>query len=218
MTTGTAAVQPRLTVPFVIAYSGEIVSDPIHFVAMYGSPGSLRLSYVQPVLGDWSFGTLQARARVDRQGSPLWRMLNPRRQWACMVNLLCQVCGQPARTRDGRVPWIMTETAFHRDGEEPDTAITNAPPTCWTCIPGALAMCPQLRISSTVCTAGYAAPIGILGDVYAPLPNGEVFPTEQRNVEVRFTDKQLLRNVLAHQLIVRVCDLNPVTTLEERAA
>lgn len=217
-TTDAAAVHPRLTVPYVIAYSEELVEDPICFVRDYRPDGDYKLSYLWSKPGDWSGGVLRARAHQSRKGKPEWRKLNPRRQWRCMERLRCQVCGKPAVDQYGRYPWIMTETVFRWDEENPNSIITNAPPTCWGCIPDALNSCPQLRMSSTVYTAGNALPIGVLGDEYERLHNGEVIPTDARNVEVRFKNQRTLPYVLAHQLIVRVFDLRPVQRLEEHAA
>ncbi|MFI6320069.1 hypothetical protein ACIBG8_21210 [Nonomuraea sp. NPDC050556] len=202
---GVAAVhQPRITVPYVIAYSDELVADPICFVPDRWN--HLKLSYQAAKPGDWVDGVLRARVRTKRKGQPQWRKLNTRRQWLCMARLWCQVCGKPARDERGRFPWIMTEKVFRWDEEQPGTIITNAPPTCWTCIPDALASCPQLEDSSTtVYTAGGALPVGVLGDVYRPWA-----AVALRNVEMRFTDTSLLPYVLAHQLIVRVFDLRSV--------
>ncbi|MEV0589318.1 hypothetical protein [Nonomuraea sp. NPDC050310] len=204
-----AATLPSLRVPYVIAYSGELVSDPIHFVKDYRPFADVKLSYAEPRPGDYAYGVLRARARMNRQGKPEWRKLNPRRQWRCMDKLWCQVCGKPATDQYGRIPWILTETVFRWD--EQDTAITSAPPTCWACIPESLTSCPRLRTSSVVYTAGYALPVGVLGQIYDALFNGEVIPTEHRNVEVRLKDQRLLSRVLAHQLIVRVFDLQAVS-------
>lgn len=211
-TADAAAVHPRLTVPYVIAYSGELVEDPICFVSDRST--HVKLSYRTPRPGDWVDGVLRARVRNNRKGQPQWRKLNTRRQWQCMSKLWCQVCGKPARDTKGRYPWIMTDKVFRWDEERPDTIIASAPPTCWTCIPDALAACPQLEDSPTVIySAGGALPVGVLGDVYEPWFASQVIPTTQRNVEVRFTQRSILPNVLAHQLIVRVFDLR----LEERA-
>ncbi|MFI6320403.1 hypothetical protein ACIBG8_22915 [Nonomuraea sp. NPDC050556] len=214
MTTSDATLvhQPRITVPYVVAYSGELVEDPICFVA--GRSGGVKLSYQAAKPGDWVDGVLRARVRTNHKGQPQWRRLNTRRQWLCMARLWCQVCGKPARDSQGRYPWIMTEKVFRWDEEQPGAIITNAPPTCWACIPDALGSCPQLEdASTTVFSAGGAVPVGVLGDVYRPWVAGV-----RRNVEVRFTDTSLLPYTLAHQLIVRVFDLRPAAPITEFAA
>lgn len=207
-----AATLPNLRVPYVIAFSEELVSDPIHFVRDYRPRGHMKLSYRDPQPGDYANGVLRARARTNRKGKPEWRKINPRRQWQCMDKLWCQVCGKPATDQYGRLPWIMTESVFHWDEDNPSTAITNAPPTCWACIPESQTFCPQLRESSAVYTARSALPVGVLADLYyQPLFNGNVLPTDERNVEVRFKNQRLLPYVLAHQLIVQVFDLQAVS-------
>ncbi|GAA0934422.1 hypothetical protein [Nonomuraea longicatena] len=126
-----------------------------------------------------------------------------------MRRLWCQVCGSPAADPNGRIPWILTETAIRWDPGWPGVAITNAPPTCRTCIPGSLAACPQLHKSADVYTASAAAPAGVLGDVHEPTPSGLMLPAGMHEVEVRFDNHRYLPSVLAHSLLVRVFDLQP---------
>ncbi len=203
-------VQPKLRVPFVIAYSGELVSTPIGFVKR--SIGGVRLSYRLSQRGDVVSGVLRARCLQTRAGLPQWRLLNTRRQWAAMERLLCQVCGEPAPDDDGRIPWIMTATAFREIDET--SGLTSAPPTCRTCIPEALDSCPRLGISSAVYTAGRSHVAAVLADMYTPGPRCgaglyQAVPTGEHNVEVSFSRADLLPYALATQLIVQVDDLQP---------
>jgi hypothetical protein len=56
-----------------------------------------------------------------------------------MEKVRCQVRGKVAIDPDtGRIPWIMIDTAFREIPEDPTGGLTNAPPTCWACIPEAL--------------------------------------------------------------------------------
>ena len=200
-------VRTSMRVPYVIAYSEELVVDEIRFVL---SPmGEYRLSYAPTKAGDWWGGVLRARARQHRRGQPQWRKVNPIRQWKCMVQLLCQVCGLTAIDPNGRIPWIMTETAFHPDRPGATSGVTSAPPTCWNCVPEALALCPQLHVSSAVYTVGEIQPVAVLADMYAPGFGGRVLHTGEHNVEVPLDAPHLLRRALANQLIVRVHDLRP---------
>lgn len=166
------------TVPYTIAYANELVEDPISFVR-FG--GRLRLSYLPSRPGDWvrhpsaaswQPGILRARVRdlydkPAQRGPERMRKLNTRRQWRCMDKLLCQVCGQPATDPESsRIPWLLTETVFERTG--PQTGLTNAPPTCWSCLPKAMEECPMLHESHIVCTVIGVRPAGVLADMYRP--------------------------------------------------
>jgi hypothetical protein len=172
------------TVPFTIAYANELVTDPIGFVPYAGAP---RLAYLQSRPGDWVRGVLRARVRdlrdlPDRRGPERMRKLNTRRQWLCMGRRLCQVCGGPATDPEtGLIPWPLASTVFERTG--PDSGRTNAPPTCWDCIPKALAECPMLRQDFALYTVAAVESAGVLADKYRPGAGRTVIPTD-RNVFV----------------------------------
>ncbi|QFY12555.1 hypothetical protein GBF35_43620 [Nonomuraea phyllanthi] len=166
-------------VPYTIAFANEIVTDPIGFVPY---AGRMRLSYVPSRPGDWVDpygarlgsvgGILRARVRdlrdrLDQRGPERMRKLNTRRQWRSMGKLLCQVCGGPAADpRNGLIPWTVTKTVFERTGL--DSGRTNAPPTCWSCIPKALEECPMLREDFAVYTVAEVRSVGVLADLYRP--------------------------------------------------
>src|SRR5437868_2852855 len=195
MTSGAAEARTSLRVPYVIAYSGELVTDPLRFTRTpLGEP---RLSYETTRAGDWWGGVLRARAHQHRRGLPQWRKVNPLRQWRAMEQHLCQVCGRSATGPDGRTSWIMTKTAFRSDGPEATSGVTSAPPTCLTCIPEALALCPQLHVSAAVYTAGDVHPVAVLADMYEPGFGGRVIHTGEHNVEVPLDEPHLLRLALA---------------------
>lgn len=176
-------------VPYVIAYANELVEDPIGF-EWYA--GKQRLAYLQPRPSDWvqppppwRAGTsriLRARVRdlrdkPARRGSERMRKLNARRQWRCMDKLLCQVCGDPTTDQEtGVTPWLLAKTVFEETGE--NSGRTNAPPTCWSCIPKALEECPMLADAPLLCTVASVKPAGVLADVYAPGVAGSGFLTD----------------------------------------
>ncbi|MEV4753270.1 hypothetical protein AB0K21_43595 [Streptosporangium sp. NPDC049248] len=127
-----------------------------------------------------------------------------------MEKLRCQVCGKVATDpATGRTPWIMTDTAFREIPGDSTGGLTSAPPTCWACVPEALATCPQLRVSSTVCTVARAEPAAVLADMFTPGPGRRAVPTGEYSVEVSLNDEALLPYALATQLIVQVHDLQP---------
>ncbi|MET9241063.1 hypothetical protein [Nonomuraea sp. NPDC003709] len=166
------------TIPYTIAFANELVKDPIAFEPC---AGRLRLAYQPSQPGDWikppgaeswELGILRARVRdlrnkPDQRGSERMRKLNARRQWRCMDKLLCQVCGSPAMDPKTRlIPWPLTKTVFERTGL--DSGRTNAPPTCWSCIPKALEECPMLRADFTLYTVRAVESAGVLADLYRP--------------------------------------------------
>lgn len=156
------------TVPYTIAYANELVEDPIHFE---WHNHEYRLTYGRPRRSDWVHGILRGRTRdlrdkPERRGPERMRKLNTRRQWRCMNKLLCQVCGRPASDpATGRIPWALTSTVFEQTG--PFSGRTNAPPTCWRCIPKALEECPMLREDFAVFTVARVMSAGVLADLYA---------------------------------------------------
>ncbi|MFG2076897.1 hypothetical protein [Nonomuraea maritima] len=155
------------TVPYTIAYANELVDEPILFE---WHEYELRLTYRHPHRSDWVNGILRARSldlrdRPKARGSERMRKLNVLRQWKCMNHLLCQVCGAPATDPEsGRIPWLLVPTVFERTGEE--SGRTNAPPTCWNCIPKALKECPMLQDQAMLCTVEAALSAGVLADLY----------------------------------------------------
>ncbi|WP_327583373.1 hypothetical protein OHA25_47245 [Nonomuraea sp. NBC_00507] len=157
------------TVPYTIAYANEEVTDPIYFE---WHNHEYRLTYSKAQRGDWMHGILlgrvgELRDKPERRGSERMRKLNRRRQWRCMDKLLCQVCGGRASDSEtGRVPWLLVETVFEETGE--DSGRTNAPPTCWSCIPKALEECPMLQDKAILCTVASVTSAGVLADLYAP--------------------------------------------------
>ncbi|MFD1539032.1 hypothetical protein [Nonomuraea guangzhouensis] len=93
-----------------------------------------------------------------------------------MNKLLCQVCGGPAVDTEPRlIPWLLTKTVFERTGL--DSGRTNAPPTCWSCIPKALEQCPMLRADFTLYTVRAVETVGVLADLYRPGVFREPIPT-----------------------------------------
>ncbi|GAA3415962.1 hypothetical protein [Streptosporangium vulgare] len=204
----TTAAPTQLRVPYVIAHADEVAPQPLWFVRR--PLGGMQLAYKDPRRGDAVRGVLRVRVLTNRRGAPQWRKLNTLRQWRCMERMRCQVCGKAATDpATGRIPWIMTDTAFREIPDEPTGGLASAPPTCWACIPEALATCPQLRISSTVCTVARAEPVAVLADMFTPGPGRRAIPTGERNVEISLKDETVLPYALATQLIVHVHDLQP---------
>ncbi|WP_214107275.1 hypothetical protein [Acrocarpospora catenulata] len=193
-----------LVVPYVIARSEEIVCDPLYFYS--DARWGVFLSYQRRRAADWLHGILRARVLDTSEGEPMWRQVNTLRQWRCMDEGLCQVCGREAAQPGQPMPWILTETAFHALSWRADAGDTNAPPTCWDCIPVALEQCPRLGVSAEVVTVAWREPIAVLGDLYRPGPGvGWQLPSPvQRQVYVGLDEFARHPRVLANQLVVRL--------------
>jgi hypothetical protein len=177
----------QLRVPHVIAWSGEVVQPDLCF-EWADEAGGLRLAHRDPHPDDRPYGVLRARVGLERGGEPQWRLLNTIRQWECMEQLLCQVCGEPAQDGD-RIPWVITETGYRATGD--DSGLTNAPPTCRTCIPDAL-----------------AEPTAVLADLYWPRDEDAVW-LGWRNEQILLEEFVRLQWALATQLVVELVDMRP---------
>lgn len=195
------AAAPR---PYVLAYSGEALPQPLEYAFSSTSAGQLRLSYTDPKPSDWKDGVLRARVRTNRQGKPLWRKLNTRRQWECIEDDLCQVCKAPASDGDGRIPWLLTNKVHQPIGES--TFGTTAPPTCRACIPVSLAACPNLKSAPTLCTASHADQVGVLATVFRPGLAAQAVQAAS-NVFVGWEEFDLLDHALAMLLVVQLRDV-----------
>lgn len=138
------------------------------------------------------------------------RKLNTRRQWRCMDKLLCQVCGEPARDPETRLtPWALTSTVFERTG--PDSGRTNAPPTCWTCIPKALAECPKLLEDFAIYTVADATSAGVLADTYKPSVLFGQPALDQHNVFIAWDAHRHHASALAVAQVVELHGMRPAT-------
>ncbi len=201
---GDASTMP---VPYITAYSGE--TDPSPLVFTKNHLGALRLAYEHARDDDRRLGVLRARAGQSREGRPIWGSPNVRRQWECMENLLCQVCGCPATDdRSGRVPWLVTDGNFRRTGI--DGGQTATPPTCLDCMPLALSLCPHLRDTPAVYMVGKANPVSVLAHVYTPAGDGYAAFTGEHNVELPLSGSDLLSYAVAHRLVMSMSEITPI--------
>ncbi|MDX3101771.1 hypothetical protein [Nonomuraea angiospora] len=197
-------------VPYTIAYANELVDDPIRFER---HAYELRLTYHKPRRSDWVHGILRARVRDLRdrpalRGSERMRKLNTRRQWRCMNKRWCQVCGGPATDpATGLIPWALTKTVFERTG--PDSGRTNAPPTCWGCIPKALTECHQLQKHFAIYTVTGFESAGVLADTYKSGDFG--LPTlSRKNVFIAWDAHRYHASALAVAQMVELHGMRPV--------
>ncbi|NUW45523.1 hypothetical protein [Nonomuraea rhodomycinica] len=193
----------KLRVPYITAYSGEEVEGKL-VLRWHPEAAGLRLAYVDEVALDRMFGVLWARQGISRGGAPQWKLVNSLRQRRAMLRNLCQVCGRPATDPiSGRVWWVLADDPTDTsDG----AGYTNAPPTCRSCIPEAIASCPRLRRSAAVYTVGGSEPYGVLAAVVQEsTSNGEI--VLKKNVPIPLDAFQRLELAMATQLLVVVRDL-----------
>lgn len=195
----------RRRAPYITAYSEEVVSYQLALAPALEATDGLRLAYADPVDSDWMFGVLWHRHGMTRAGLPEWKLVNTARQRRCMLRLLCQVCGQPATEPDGRTWWVLPEPPAKTGVGDP---FTNAPPTCHSCVPAALRLCPRLRESAHVYSATAADPYGVVADVFKPLRQGIIMVSS--TTEVPLEAYRDLEYALAKQLIVTLEGLHEV--------
>ncbi|NAS26640.1 hypothetical protein GT755_33820 [Herbidospora sp. NEAU-GS84] len=192
-----------MVVPYVLARSKELVTDPIRFVysrAVY--------ELVYALVGrrsDVAMGVLRARVKTSARGEVMWRLVNSIRQWRCMTKKLCQVCGETAGREGDGIPWILTQSAFQTMSYlPPDCGDTNSPPTCRACWPEALKRCPELKSHARVVTVREVEPVAVLGDVYRPSsgPHWRTPELVQEQAYVPLDEFARLPMVLATQLVL----------------
>ncbi|MFI6909858.1 hypothetical protein ACIBKY_51960 [Nonomuraea sp. NPDC050394] len=192
-------------VPYITLYDGETIPYALGFAEHRGATAGYRLSYGDPRQEDWLFGVLWHRQEVTRAGRPAWQCVNTLRQRRCMLRLLCQVCGRPARDRSTRrISWLLADPP----GQVGGVQFTHTPPTCRTCIPLALRLCPRLDASAKVCTVARSEPYGVVGEIYSPASDGVV--VVKPSLEIPLDAYRDLEWTLASQLIVSLAGLEYV--------
>ncbi|MEV4890565.1 hypothetical protein AB0K48_14345 [Nonomuraea sp. NPDC055795] len=198
---------PDVRVPYITAYDEEFAERPFTLIPDACATDGWRLGFVGAARQDWLFGVLWHRPGLHRGGRPEWKMVNTLRQRRCMLRLLCQVCGGPARDAPtGRVSWLLADSSVTGSAGKP---FTNAPPTCRACIPGALATCPRLRRAARVYTVRAAEPYGVVGDAVRPSPRGLM--KVEWDLHVPLDAFHRLEYTFAKQLLVTLEDLQPST-------
>jgi len=130
-------------VPWVTRWTGERIDTPLK--VSLGRDG-VHLNYEDGQENRDGHGVLWRREGLTRSGEPEYSQLNAYRQQACMSRRRCQVCGSKIDERPIR--WLMSRAQL-RTGEQGE-ALTMSPPTCSSCIPLALDLCPHLKSSPHV--------------------------------------------------------------------
>lgn len=184
-------------VPWVTRWTGEVSEDRI---SVMRTPEGIFLQYSDGLENRDARGFMWKREGIGRRGEPQYAQLNTYRQRASMLKRLCQICGSKINERPIR--WLMDPVQLHA-GE--DGALTISPPTCSSCIPLALELCPNLR------RRGYLIarvldyePWGIYGEAIAIDPeSGKT--RDMRGVFVPFENPPIeLTAVVGFQQVVRL--------------
>lgn len=189
-------------VPYVISREGEAVRhDNLRFV-YHPEAGGPRLTYRMSDPRDWDLGVLRARVG-KREGRPNYQRMNPRHQWRCMLEHLCQNCGQSAvDPATGRVWWLLASES----GDDADAGWASAPPICRECIYPAVSICPHLRKHAALYSVGGSEPFAVLAHLFRPASDMSAILV-QRNVMVDLEAFDTLFYALALELRVALWDL-----------
>ena len=126
-------------IPWVVRWSGEVSTDAAQ-VSLDTATGAVHLTYQDGNEDRDNYGMLWKREGLGRQGEPEFAQLNTYRQRASMNKRLCQVCGSKINERPIR--WLVGAGQLHHTNEG---TFTISPPTCSSCIPLALELCPHLN-------------------------------------------------------------------------
>ncbi|MFE7456443.1 hypothetical protein [Streptomyces sp. NPDC057554] len=107
------------------------------------------------------------------QGRALYREMHVRRQYECMTNLLCQICGEPASENTDGVLFLDWR---HRKSPAtwPERSLTKMPPLCEPCAVRSIAECPHLANEPTCAAIRTPDPRawGVSGSLYRPVKGG----------------------------------------------
>lgn len=150
-----------LRVPWVARWSPEESRWPIF--PDLGGP-EVKLAYADQRPGDVVLDTLWMREYNDLQGTglPEYGVVSTTRQRACMLERRCQVCGE--QIAGDVTPYVFPKWVARKE-RTGKTRLTSTPPTCKTCIPIAMKLCPILRKNENVYFEVFAQrPVGVFGD------------------------------------------------------
>lgn len=150
-------------VPYVGSWTGEERPEPRIIRRPQGG-----IAYADETLLDrdkWGVLWTRTTARIG-VGRPLFKQLHPRRQRRAMLDLLCQVCAQPADHTDAGALWFIPGTKI-REGGGPEGTATIYPPLCSACARISVSTCPALRRSYMLLRARSRV-VGVTGVAFRP--------------------------------------------------
>jgi hypothetical protein len=190
----------------MLEYKGTPVPWIARWTSEVRSPGpevrlevtdKTRISYAHEREDDRIEGVLWLREGSSQGvGEPLFKEVHSHRQRQCIVDGLCQVCGQSIN--GSVIPWILPR---HLSEKKPSGIVTEQAPICEACISVATKYCPYLLGPGykTVDVTGYR-PIALFGDVWEVGREGSGSHHYQADRPVG----GYLGNLVARQMIVQL--------------
>lgn len=214
---GPAAVGPRSAELPPGEAPGPLEATHVPFIALTEGEGHLDFSGVEPDDDGWiTYATPGPYdrypdmdillARTDHtvpSGRPDGNVLSPYRQAHCMLNRLCQGCGEPAERSDDGVLFVLPAT--RGDGSPAArSGPTDMPPSCARC---ALHRCPVLtNLGRMLLWVAQAEVIGVYAEVFLPARRGVRGGLSDRFVPI--DDERTASAAVATRY---VCDLRRVS-------
>jgi hypothetical protein len=194
-------------VPYVSAWTGED----------YAQPGIMRrrnggIGFTDEMLLDrdeWGVLWTRTPARIGK-GRPLFKKLHPRRQRRAMLDLLCQVCGQPADHTNQGALWLLPGNEI---GDGSEGVVTIYPPLCVPCARISVGMCPALRQGYRLLRARSRV-IGVTGLVFRPTHPFPRLVVDDDYPDVVSWDDPMLAWTLACQLVRELVDVTVIESAE----
>lgn len=184
-------------VPWVTRWSGEANGDALSVGIT--AEAELFLHYKDGNENRDEADVLWKREGLGRHGVPQYSEVNTYRQRASMLKQLCQVCGSKIDERPIR--WLMSrDQLVHDDG----VTLTMSPPTCASCIPVAMTLCPFLKRGGALIVKVLEYSIwGVHGQPAAIDPEGRGRQLPKRFIP--YVDPPVpLAGVLAYQQVVEL--------------
>lgn len=192
-------------VPYVTKWTGENIEGLLS--AGWVTPELIAYDEETPTDRD-SHGVLWWRDGIaPGEGEPMWKLVHTGRHRRAMRVCLCQVCGQ--KITGPRIPWLLPAQEWERIAGWPDgePRTTSNPPTCRSCWPVAMQLCPALRRDGWVTfTVGGYEPYGVLGNVYPP--GGDLMEPEDDGV-LSYSATRRLGRVIGKQAVVTLHEITP---------
>jgi hypothetical protein len=187
-------------VPWVTRWSNEVIREP--YTLEMTREAALSLIYKDGKSEDRAYGALWQREGLMRGGDPLWKSVSTYRQRRAMTRCLCQVCGEKIDERPIR--FLMPMDGIEMLDE--NTALTIQAPTCESCIPLALSVCPHLKkFGYQILKVIDYEPWGVYGEV---VWLGNDMKPQRMQTYVGFDmhnpPKFSLSQVLAKQLVIKL--------------
>ncbi|MFF7021368.1 hypothetical protein ACFY97_10170 [Streptomyces klenkii] len=160
-------------VPYVALWDSEIPGLESDLVLRHRPQLHIAYKDEQPEDRD-PHGVLIGRVSSSRQqGRALYDEMHPGRQYECMLDLLCQVCQEPASENEDGVLFLDWRTK-RSPATWPEKSLTKMPPLCEPCAVRSIAECPHLANEPTFAAVRTPDPRawGAVGSLYRPVQGG----------------------------------------------